>query len=132
MLAKPTGAMAHTVLLVDDDPQLTHVVSMFFEIEGYAVLVARGGRQALDILTQTRPDIVLLDLMMPDVDGLEVCRQIRADPRMKDLPVAVFTAAEMRQEELMGAGADSFIVKPYSLDGLKKVVEELIASPAGA
>ncbi|HEV3232632.1 MAG TPA: response regulator [Candidatus Dormibacteraeota bacterium] len=124
--------MAHTVLLVDDDPQLTHVVSMFFEIEGYAVLVARGGRQALDILTQTRPDIVLLDLMMPDVDGLEVCRQIRADPRMKDLPVAVFTAAEMRQEELMGAGADSFIVKPYSLDGLKKVVEELIASPAGA
>jgi CheY-like chemotaxis protein len=132
MLAKPTGTMAHTVLLVDDDPQLTHVVSMFFEIEGYAVLVARGGRQALDILTQTRPDIVLLDLMMPDVDGLEVCRQIRADPRMKDLPVAVFTAAEMRQEELMGAGADSFIVKPYSLDGLKKVVEELIASPAGA
>jgi CheY-like chemotaxis protein len=118
-----------TVLLVDDDPQLTHVVSMFFEIEGYVVLVAKSGQQALDMLTQTRPDIVLLDLMMPGLDGREVCRKIRADKRFKKLPIAVFTAAELRQEELLAAGANSFIVKPYSLDGLKQVVENLLPAP---
>jgi CheY-like chemotaxis protein len=123
--------MAHTILLVDDDPQLTHVVSMFFEIEGYAVLVAKSGEQALEMVTQTKPDIVLLDLMMPGLDGLEVCRKIRSDRRLKKLPVAIFTAAETRQDELLAAGADSFIAKPYSLDGLKKVVQELLpAAPA--
>ena len=123
--------MAQTVLLVDDDPQLTRVVSMFFEIEGYAVLVAKSGKQALDTLPQTRPDLILLDLMLPDLAGTEVCRQIRADPRLARLPVAIFTAAELRHEELVAAGADSFIVKPYSLEGLKKVVEQLLPTPAG-
>jgi DNA-binding response OmpR family regulator len=122
--------MAHTLLLVDDDPQLTHVVSMFFEMEGYNVLVARGGEQALEILGETRPDIVLLDFMMPEVSGLDVCRHIRSDPRLKGLPVAVFTAFELREDEIREAGADQFIVKPYSLQGLARLVREMVAPKA--
>lgn len=124
--------MAHTILLVDDDPQLTHVVSMFFEMEGYKVLVARGGQQALDLLKEMRPDVVLLDLMMPGVSGLEVCKQIRLDKRTANLPVAAFTAFELREDDMREAGADQFIVKPYSLQGLAEVVRGMIAAAAPA
>jgi DNA-binding response OmpR family regulator len=121
--------MAHTILLVDDDPQLSHVVSMFFEIEGYVVMVAPSGRAALDMLAETRPDVMLLDVMMPEISGLDVCRQVRANAKTKTLPIIVFTAAERQEEDLRAAGADRFINKPYSLQGLKDVVVELIGQP---
>src|SRR5436309_1885833 len=104
--------MAQTLLLVDDDPQLTHIVSMYFDIEGFVVLTARDGREALETLTQSRPDVVLLDLMMPDINGVEVCRAIRANPRLNSLPIIVFTAAENEEEALKAAGADAFVAKP--------------------
>jgi DNA-binding response OmpR family regulator len=120
--------MANTVLLVDDDPQLSHIVSMYFEIEGFAVLTADTGEKALELLNDSRPDVVLLDLMMPGMDGLEVCRRIRANPRLMNLRVIVFTAAETREDELREAGADAFIAKPYSLQGLGQMVRDLIAA----
>ncbi|MEA2683364.1 MAG: two-component system, OmpR family, response regulator RpaA [Chloroflexota bacterium] len=123
--------MAQTVMLVDDDPQLRHVVSMFFELEGYNVVQARDGREAITMLAEYVPDVILLDLMMPDVSGLEVCQHVRADRRLKDIPVVVFTAAEMQEEELSAAGADRFITKPYSLEGLRRVVRTLIKESAG-
>lgn len=124
--------MAQTVMLVDDDPQLRHVVSMFFELEGYNVVQAKDGREAITMLAEYIPDVILLDLMMPDVPGLEVCKHVRADRRLKDIPVVVFTAAEVQEEELTAAGADRFITKPYSLEGLRRVVRTLIKDSAGA
>ena len=118
--------MPQTIMLVDDDPQLRHVVSMFFELEGYNVLQAEDGRKAIDMLTQHLPDVILLDLMMPEVTGTEVCQHVRASKRLKEIPVVVFTAAEMKEEELVAAGADRFITKPYSLEGLRRVVRTLI------
>ncbi|MFN2466289.1 MAG: response regulator transcription factor [Candidatus Dormibacteria bacterium] len=122
--------MTHTVMLVDDDPQLRHVVSMFFELEGYNVVEAKDGGEAITLLGQYVPDVILLDLMMPDVSGLEVCRHVRATKILKDVPVVVFTAAEIKEEELRLAGADRFITKPYSLDGLRGVVRSLIKDGA--
>lgn len=123
--------MAQTVMLVDDDPQLRRVVSMFFELEGYNVVQAKDGREAITMLAEYIPDVILLDLMMPDVPGLEVCQHVRSDRRLKDIPVVVFTAAEMQEEELRAAGADRFITKPYSLEGLRRVVRTLIRESAG-
>lgn len=124
--------MAQTVMLVDDDPQLMHVVSMFFELEGYNVVQAKDGREAIAMLAEYVPDVILLDLMMPDVSGIEVCQHVRADRRLKEIPVIVFTAAEMKEEELRAAGADRFITKPYSLEGLRRVVRTLIKESAGS
>jgi CheY-like chemotaxis protein len=124
--------MAQTVMLVDDDPQLRHVVSMFFELEGYNVVQARDGREAIAMLAEYVPDVILLDLMMPDVPGLEVCQHVRGDKRLKDIPVVVFTAAEIKEDELRAAGADRFITKPYSLEGLRRVVRTLIKESAGS
>jgi DNA-binding response OmpR family regulator len=124
--------MPQTVMLVDDDPQLRHVVSMFFELEGYNVLQAEDGGQAIKMLAEYVPDVILLDLMMPDVTGAEVCQHVRASKRLKEVPVVVFTAAEMKEEELVAAGADRFIAKPYSLEGLRRVVRALIKESAGS
>lgn len=124
--------MAQTVLIVDDDPQLMHVVAMFFELEGFHVLRARDGKEALDVLAEYLPDVVLLDVMMPEVNGLEVCRQIKQDDRLKVVPVIVFTAAEHDEAELRGAGADRFISKPYSLEGLRDTVQEVLQESVSA
>jgi two-component system sensor histidine kinase/response regulator len=118
--------MPEAILLVDDDPHLMHVLAMFFDLEGYHVLKARDGQQALDLLQEYQPDLVLLDLMMPGVGGLEVCKQIRANVKFQAVPVVIFTAAETREDELRAAGADRFIAKPYSLDGLRETVREMI------
>jgi CheY-like chemotaxis protein len=124
--------MAQTVMLVDDDPQLRRVVSMFFELEGYNVVQARDGREAIGMLAEYVPDVILLDLIMPDISGLEVCQHVRGEKRLKDIPVVIFTAAEMKEEELRAAGADRFITKPYSLEGLRRVVRNLIKESAGS
>jgi CheY-like chemotaxis protein len=124
--------MAQTVMLVDDDPQLRHVVSMFFELEGYNVVQAKDGREAITLLAEYVPDVILLDLMMPEVTGLEVVQHVRSMKNLKDIPVVVFTAAEMKEEELQAAGADRFITKPYSLEGLRRVVRALIKESSGS
>lgn len=113
-------------MIVDDDPQLMRVLTMFFDLEGYHVVQARNGREALDLLGEYSPDLILLDLMMPEVGGEEVVKQVRANPKLQRVPVVIFTAAEMREDELKAAGADQFITKPFSLDGLRDTVHEAI------
>jgi DNA-binding response OmpR family regulator len=124
--------MAQTLMIVDDDPQLMRVLSMFFDLEGYHVIQARGGQEALDTLQEYSPDIILLDLMMPNVSGDEVVRRMRANPKLRHVPVIIFTAAESRENELREAGANYFIAKPFSLDGLRESVLEAIRSASAA
>ena len=124
--------MPQTIMLVDDDVQLRHVVTMFFELEGYNVLEARDGREAIRMLAEYVPDLILLDLIMPDVSGAAVCQHVRANKNLKEIPVIVFTGAEMKEEELRAAGADRFIAKPHSLEGLRRVVRSLIKDSATA
>jgi CheY-like chemotaxis protein len=123
--------MALTLMIVDDDPQLIRVLAMFFDLEGYNVVRAANGREALTILGEQTPDLILLDLMMPEVGGEEVVKQVRARGNKPRIPIVIFTAADTREEELRAAGADAFIAKPFSLDGLRDVIHEAIrqASP---
>ena len=118
-------------MIVDDDPQLIRVLSMFFDSEGYNAIQAADGREALMLLSEYTPDLILLDLMMPEVGGEEVVKQVRAKYKSSRIPIVIFTAADTREEELRTAGADTFIIKPFSLDGLRGVVHEAIrqASP---
>jgi DNA-binding response OmpR family regulator len=118
--------MALTLMIVDDDPQLIRVLSMFFDLEGYNVVRASNGREALALLGEYTPDLILLDLMMPEVGGEEVVKQVRAQQKHQRIPIVIFTAAETREEELRAAGADAFITKPFSLDGLRDVIHEAI------
>ncbi len=102
-----------TILVVDDEPKLVEVVRAYLEHDGYRVVGAGDGREALERFYQVRPDLVVLDLMMPELDGLEVCRRLR---RESDIPIIMLTARAEEVDELLGLelGADDYVVKPFS------------------
>jgi DNA-binding response OmpR family regulator len=104
-----------SILLVEDDERISEPLVRVLVSEGFSVIHVDGGKAALDSVEQARPDLVLLDLTLPDIDGLDVCRKLRAD--IPDLPIVMLTA---RAEEMdvivgLGAGADDYIAKPFRL-----------------
>lgn len=100
------------VLIVDDEPGITRLVSMYLEREGFQTLIARTGAEALDAVASTKPSVVILDIMLPDVDGWEVCREIR---RTSDVPIIMLTAREGDEDKIVGLelGADDYVTKPF-------------------
>ena len=103
-----------TVLIVDDDPTARETLVAILEGEGYELQQAKDGRQALHMLEQVQPDLILLDVMMPALDGFEVCRRIRATPTLAEVPIILLTALDDRDALLRGieSGADDFLTKP--------------------
>jgi signal transduction histidine kinase len=103
-----------TVLIVDDDPTARETLVAILEGEGYDLQQAKDGIQALQILKQLQPDLILLDVMMPAMDGFEVCRRIRATPSLAEVPIILLTALDDRDSLLRGleSGADDFLSKP--------------------
>jgi DNA-binding response OmpR family regulator len=101
------------ILLVDDEPKIVSTVCAYLEREGYQVLEAYDGQQALDIFHREQPNLIILDLMLPEIDGLEVCRQIR---RSSDVPIIMLTARQEDADKLIGLeiGADDYVTKPFS------------------
>jgi DNA-binding response OmpR family regulator len=116
------------VLVVDDDPRLLHIVEMFLSIEQFDVTTAENGEDALAKLHPSPPDLVILDIMMPGMDGIEACRRIREDPVTKDIPVLMFSAlsGDDDMERARLAGANHMIAKPFNLVGLGAVVRSLL------
>jgi diguanylate cyclase (GGDEF)-like protein len=103
------------ILVVDDIPQNLKVVGSMLDGVGYATTFAAGGQQALERVTRACPDLILLDLMMPEIDGLEVCRRLKANPQLRDIPI-IFLTASHEQEHLVSAfqlGAVDYITKPF-------------------
>jgi len=123
------------VLVVDDEPEVVKIISINLEIEGYEARVAYNGRQALDEVESRKPDCILLDIMMPEMDGWEVLRRLKEDPSTADIPVVVVTARSSDIDRIKGfsGGAVEYIIKPFEpkqlLDYVKKAlrpkVEEL-------
>ena len=105
------------ILIVDDNPDVRRLLQHAVKPEGYSVLQARSGAEALDILASTELSAVLLDLRMPDISGIEVCRRIRADARTAALPVLMITGNEDLESRLAGfeAGVDDYIPKPFDM-----------------
>lgn len=101
------------ILVVDDEPKIVSTVRAYLEREGYDALEANDGRKALEIFQRERPDLIILDLMLPEVDGLEVCRQIR---RTSEVPIIMLTARQEDTDKLVGLelGADDYVTKPFS------------------
>jgi DNA-binding response OmpR family regulator len=104
------------VLLVDDDPGIRRTLAIGLELEGFAVVPASGGRAALEAVTTVRPAAMLLDLTMPDLDGLEVLERLRAAGN--DVPICVLSARDDVDDRVLGlqAGADDYVVKPFALE----------------
>jgi len=102
-----------TVLVVDDDVKTVELVKVYLNRDGYGVLIAYDGVEALRVARESNPDLVVLDLMLPDVDGLEVCRTLR---RESDVPIIMLTARTTDQDKLTGldSGADDYVTKPFS------------------
>jgi two-component system phosphate regulon response regulator PhoB len=108
--------MRPAVLVVEDEPALSTLLRYNLEKEGFDVSEARDGEEALLSLKETKPDAVLLDWMLPRLSGLEVCRQIRRAPGLRDLPVIMLTARGEEGDRVRGldSGADDYVVKPFS------------------
>ena len=108
--------MAERILLVDDEPDLLELVRVNLHQAGYEVETAEDGREGLACLRRRRPDLVILDLMLPDVSGTEICRQIRGEPALADLPVIMLTAKADEVDRIVGLelGADDYVTKPFS------------------
>lgn len=126
----PSTASPKHVLVCDDDELLADLLEHKLSSRGYRVTIARDGREALAMLAQNRPDAVLLDGMMPMVDGYEVLRQIRADAASKDVPVIMLTARKQESDIVgaLGLGADDFIVKPFIPEELLSRLARLLAA----
>jgi two-component system KDP operon response regulator KdpE len=121
-----------TILIVDDEPQIRRVLRATLSAEGYTIVEARDGQEALEKLRGERPDLVLLDVNMPIMDGLEACREIRATSRV---PVIMLTVrgAEKDKVRALDAGADDYVVKPFGIQELlARIRVALRHSPADA
>ena len=110
------------ILVVDDDPDLAALCSLLLESEGYDTDIASNGYEAFDAIANSDVDVVLLDVMMPVLDGLTVCRMVKRDPRLKDVPVIVMTASSQLALEARKSSADAVINKPFDIDHLVDTV----------
>lgn len=108
------------VLVVEDDPMISMMISKILELNDYSVRTAIDGEEALRAVEAQAPDLVILDVNMPKINGYEVCRKIRMDARFEKVLVLMITANADKQEQVKGfqAGADDFIVKPFNYDEL--------------
>lgn len=102
-----------TVLIADDEPQIREILSIYFKKEGFKVIEAADGAEALVQVQAGKPDIILLDIMMPVLDGLEVCKQVR---KISDIPIIMLTAKDSDDDRILGLeiGADDYISKPFN------------------
>ncbi len=113
-----------TILVVDDEEPIRSLLAMVFEDGGHRVLQASNGQQALDLLGRERADLVLSDVMMPLVDGIELCRRLKAAPSTAALPVILMSAASRWNSS--DAGADALVAKPFMLDDVENLVQRLL------
>jgi len=113
------------VLIVEDDPNTASLVVTYLEREGFATLVEHNGEQGLRTALQQRPNLVILDLMLPGIDGLEICRRLRAD---SEVPILMLTAREEEIDRVLGfsLGADDYVVKPFSPRELVERVKAIL------
>lgn len=121
------------ILLADDEPELRLLLSVTLGLEHYEILEASTGTDALAMAQQQHPDLVLLDVRMPDLNGLEVCRRIKGDAALQHIPVVMISVLAMPsdRESARAAGADCYITKPFSPLQLVEVVQALIGRSEG-
>lgn len=122
--------MQKCVVVADDNRNIRTVIKMSLESLGYKVLEAANGLEALEIIGNSRPDIVVLDVMMPKIDGYEVCFRLKKSPELRDIPVVMLTAKTNKEDKFLGreVGADRYLSKPFDPEELEDVIQRILES----
>jgi len=132
---KSEAARQPVILCIEDEPEMIDLIRLILERRGYKVLGAVGGEEGMKALEGQVPDLILLDLMMPDMDGWEVFRQVRANPRLQHIPVVVVTAKAQSIDKVLGlhiAKVDDYITKPFGPQELIEAVERVLSRQAAS
>lgn len=122
-----------TVVCIEDEPEMVDLIKLILGRKGFELIGAMGGREGLDAIRRIKPDLVLLDLMMPDMDGWEVYQQIKADDELRRIPVIVVTAKAQSIDKVLGlhiAKVDDYVTKPFGPQELLQSVERVLAKAA--
>ena len=124
--------MSHRILIADDEPNILISLEYLMKREGYTVSVARDGEEALQAILLQRPELVLLDVMMPKKTGFEVCQEVRANDAARDTLILMLTAKGRDTDVAkgLGSGADAYMTKPFSTKELVQKVREMLESRA--
>jgi two-component system alkaline phosphatase synthesis response regulator PhoP len=122
------GMTKGKILVVDDEIYIVHILDFSLGMEGYEVVTALDGEQALEKVTSEKPDLIVLDIMMPKLDGYEVCKTIKANPDTHHIPVILLSAKGRNVDQKMGfdVGADDYITKPFSPRKLVERINQLL------
>ena len=118
--------MKRKILLVEDTPTILLMAKFRLEKADFEVIAAKNGEEALELITQCRPDIILLDYGLPGMDGGEVCRRLKNDGRFSSIPVIIFTATIENLKLVKGLGVEDGILKPYEPEDLIKKIEKCL------
>ncbi|HEX9681346.1 MAG TPA: response regulator [Anaerolineales bacterium] len=119
------------VVCIEDEPEMIDLVRLILGRKGFRVIGANGGIEGIDAVRKEKPDLVLLDLMMPDMDGWEVYQQMKADPDLRSIPVVVVTAKAQSIDKVLGlhiAKVDDYITKPFGPQELLESVEKILSN----
>jgi DNA-binding response OmpR family regulator len=120
--------MGKKILVVDDEKDLVETISFRLKANGYTVVTAYDGLEAIDLARRDRPDLIILDLMLPKMDGYKVCALLKRDARYAAIPIIIFTARAQDEDISMGKemGADAYLTKPFAPEALLNKISELL------
>jgi len=125
----------YKIVCIEDEPEMIDLVKLILERENFEVIGAMGGKEGIALIHQEKPDLILLDLMMPEMDGWEVYRQVRADYRTKDIPVIVVTAKAQSIDKVLGlhvAKVEGYVTKPFSPQDLLWSIQKVLKDKSKA
>lgn len=116
------------ILVVDDEPDMVKAIALRLEASGFEVTLAYDGQEAMDKVQAARPDLIILDLMLPRIDGYKVCRLLKFDVKWRDIPIIMLTARAQESDKIMGqeVGADAYLTKPFKTEELMATVNQLV------
>jgi DNA-binding response OmpR family regulator len=121
---------AACILVADDEPAITALFAQMLGFAGFQVVQAHGGAEAVSLARAEKPDLILLDVMMPDLDGRDACQVLKLDQTLRDVPVVLFSSADERDVHWRAAGADGFLQKPFSIRTLPDVIRNHLRTVA--
>ncbi len=120
------------ILVIDDEPDLVDMVKSFLQKKGYSIITAYDGKEALQMIRTEKPDLIVLDLMLPKMDGYRICRMVKFDEKLKHIPIVIISVRASDADKKMGreVGADDYITKPFDFKVLHSSIKGLIGPGA--
>ncbi len=120
--------MTQTILIVDDEPKNRKLARDLLEVFGYVIIEAENGKQGVEMTKTHKPDLILMDIMMPVMDGIEATRILKTDSTTQTIPILAVSSMAMKgdQERIIGYGCDGYLAKPYNIHELKEMLAELL------